>query len=134
MLAVSCFAACREPHAVAHGQGKLLWPVGFEAVGKRDRRLDPIGHHEAISFRVAGRVLLKLNQVARIVLRRIPLLRVRQMRRNPCLYHAFVGQVALRLQPAADGTGDAPASACVGDTTRAVLSFPSFVFSAAADR
>ena len=84
MLAVLGLAARRDADAVADGQGELRRPVHLEPLGKLGRRLDPFAHDQARSFLVARRILVELEQVARLIFGRVRFLGVRQVSRNPC--------------------------------------------------
>src|SRR5262249_33547671 len=97
MLAVLRLAARRDANAVADGQGELRRPINIESVRKFCRRLRSVAHDQSRSFLVAGRVLVKLKQVARLVLGGVRLLGVSQVGRDPCLDNAFLAEPALLL-------------------------------------
>ena len=61
----------------------------------------------ATPFVVAFRVLVELNHVAGVILRRVRFLGIGQVRRNPCLDEAFLAKPAVCLEAVANGLGDA---------------------------
>src|SRR5674476_542049 len=125
MLAVFCFAARRDAHAVANGQGELSWPVCLEPPGQLGRRLDFLADDQPRSLVVAWGILVELEQVARIILGRVRFLRIRQVRAGT---HALTMRCSPSLpcafSPARMASVIRSASACVGDTTRADLYSP----------
>ena len=136
MLAVLGLAARRDAHAVADGQGELRRPVQPRTASQaRSASLTPFAHDQPRSFLVARRILVELEQVARLIFGRVRFLRVRQVRRNPSRDDAFLAELAFRLQPVANRLRDPVrlrrASATRPAPTSAV---PSFFFSAAAAR
>src|SRR6266404_6911480 len=103
MLAVLGLSAGRDADAVAYGQGEACRSVYLEPLRQFGRDVVPFADDQARSLRVAGRILMKLKQIAWIIFGGIGFLRVGQVRRNPCRDHPLLAQLSLGLKPGADG-------------------------------
>ena len=106
MLAVLGLTARRDTHAVTHGQGEWRRPVCLEPVRKLGRRLGSLAYNKPRPLGVAWGILVELDEVTELKLRRVRFLCIRQMSGNPCLDNAFLAELALRLQPGTNGLGD----------------------------
>ena len=98
MLAVLCLAAGRDPNPIANAQGQLRRPVRLEPIGKLGRRFDRFAYDQARSFFVARCILMKLEQVAGLVLGCVRFLGIGEVSRSPYLDDTFIVKFAFCLE------------------------------------
>src|SRR5262249_7903333 len=105
--AVPGLPARRDADAVAGRQGKLSRPVYLEPRGQLGRRHVAIAQDQPRSLRMAFRVLMELEHVARIILRLVGFLGFGHVGREPYAPDAFLAELAPFLEPSANRTRDA---------------------------